>query len=519
MSNDTLKTNVLQRSLSAQRTIASCVCFFISIIMNGGLVDGKTSGPDWDKPIAIDATRVLGSDALIVRTSDDAKVVTTIVVPRRAKATALLIPVPQNLKKTDISLIDRSAVDHLDTYTAPRLVEIYEEGHPVPTHCKQTPEEYQENLLQKGGRMRVTRTPSVATNPNGDEPQSSARCTTTLSKTLFSTSKLGLTAELIHLSATDATPFLRRKKIKLPIEIQMPITKSGGVHRHFLILRPGRGQHTFNAAVQIRADVLRFGLPISVHSTGMKKARYVTVLALTSGEAMTGTTINTVSVSADHAWRALPQFAADHKDQFYREMVDHLLENRGPAKALMEQVSDDIGYCINCTAAIPSIKQLIALGVDWLPKPVPLGLSLTKTGDKEREYLWQKPVRMARILIRSDKDAPFQPIRLKQTKKPKFGGNRILSRFVVRRPHTGTRYLLPAFSGGEPRYRYLPSGPVDRSFQKEDRYMRCIENKNIKDYWKFAKNHRERVFDSYQILTGVDIPTIRKREPKTFCID
>lgn len=45
---------------------------------------------------------------------------------------ALVVPVPSFIKKDQISVVDSSTIDHLDAYTAPRLVEYYDEDPCAP---------------------------------------------------------------------------------------------------------------------------------------------------------------------------------------------------------------------------------------------------------------------------------------------------------------------------------------------------------------------------------------------------
>src|SRR5258708_19046385 len=44
-----------------------------------------------------------------------------------AKDFAIVIPVPTVIKKDAVQVIDKAAIDHLDAYSAPRLVEYFDE--------------------------------------------------------------------------------------------------------------------------------------------------------------------------------------------------------------------------------------------------------------------------------------------------------------------------------------------------------------------------------------------------------
>ena len=51
---------------------------------------------------------------------------------------ALVVPVPTFIEKRQISVVDTKTLDHLDAYTAPRLVEYYDEDPCAPVIADRT---------------------------------------------------------------------------------------------------------------------------------------------------------------------------------------------------------------------------------------------------------------------------------------------------------------------------------------------------------------------------------------------
>ena len=85
---------------------------------------------------------------------------------------ALVIPVPTFIKKDQISVVDTKTIDHLDAYTAPRLVEYFD-----PDPCEDRPRHGAEHRRRSlrgddgacrrgAGTIAASRSRRVTTSPN-----------------------------------------------------------------------------------------------------------------------------------------------------------------------------------------------------------------------------------------------------------------------------------------------------------------------------------------------------------------
>ena len=334
---------------------------------------------------------------------------------------ALVVPVPTFLEREQIHVGNQAAVDHLDAYTAPRLVEYYDENP-----CRR--------ILEKELRAM---------------PQAAAMADEARAKALGVTVEASYTVgeyDILILSAEQSDgleTWLRENGYRIPggaSEVLGSYLKQG---MHFFVAKVNLGERqrlgfSFLRPLQIAYETRKFMLPIRLGTVNARGPQELFVFALTREGRVETTNYRTVKLPSG---MDVPLFVEDEFGDFYKALFTRQVEEQ-QRRAVFLEYAWDMAWCDPCAAEPLARDELRDLGVFWLdgnggpPTPRPMGSGSTGGGRMVPPAPTPQPqdVFVTRLHLRYDRDHFPEDLRFQTTgDRSNFQG-----RYVLRHPWTGS---------------------------------------------------------------------------------
>jgi len=266
------------------------------------------------------------------------------------KEFAVVIPVPTFLTRGQIHVGEKTLVDHLDAYSAPRLVEYFDQNP-----CARF--EY------RGAVPMAALSESVAVKDRG-----------TLAKALGVTIEAQYTVgeyDILILSAQQSSgleTWLRQNGYRIPVGASEVIASYLRQNMRFFVAKVNIGEHTrlgfsYLRPLQIAYESPKFMLPIRLGMVNAKGSQELFVYALTRNGRVETTNYRTAKLPADMelpAYLKQPnEFASFYKAMFARQVDGH------DGRAVFLEYAWDMKWCDPCAADPLSNDELRRLGVFW----------------------------------------------------------------------------------------------------------------------------------------------------------
>lgn len=366
---------------------------------------------------------------------------------------ALVVPVPTFLERDQIHVGNQGAIDHLDAYTAPRLVEYYDENP-----CRRR---YRYELEARAA-------PSAA-----EDSRSRADALGVTVEAAYSVGEY----DILILSAEESRgleTWLREEGYRIPegaSEVLGSYLKQG--MRFFVakvdLAEQERLGYSFLRPLQVAYEDRRFMLPIRLGTVNADGPQELFVFTLTRTGRVEATNYRTVKLPSD---QELPLYVEDEFGEFYRALFDHQVEAHD-MRAVFLEYAWDMGWCDPCAADPLTPAELRDLGVFWIddgpeiqprdpgrvrPRPLPTPQP--------------RDVFVTRLHVRYDADRFPEDLQFQETgDRTNFQG-----RYVLRHPWTGSD-----------------------------------ECREAKEYRRELAERRERQARTLAELTGWDLEGIRER--------
>ncbi len=273
---------------------------------------------------------------------------------------AMVVPVPVILHKSDVKVIDQSLFQRLNDYSAPRLVEYYDQNPCIPAR-------YFEKALS--GRV-----PGLAV-VNEDEAVSEKDKKDYHVK--VEAQYLVGEYDIIILSAEESNGlknWLTDNGYKIPAgaeEVLEPYIKS---NLKFFVVKvnetekkklPGK----FLRPIQISFSSPRFMLPIRLGMANAAGNQDLVVYAFTRKGRIECTNYRNVAIPTGNN---VPLFIQQNFGNFYENLFTHQWEKENQEVSFLEYAWDvspqNFYHCDPCIATAPSEFDLVQSGVWWLQK-------------------------------------------------------------------------------------------------------------------------------------------------------
>jgi len=266
------------------------------------------------------------------------------------KEFAVVIPVPTFLTREQIHVGERALVDHLDAYSAPRLVEYFD----------QNPCERREYPL-----MRSMAAPSAAA-----AMMDAANLAKALGVTIEAKYTVG-EYDILILSAQQSSgleTWLRQNGYRIPAGASEVIGSYLKQNMRFFVAKVNLAEQTrlgfsYLRPLQVAYESPKFMLPIRLGMVNANGPQDLFVYALTRNGRVETTNYRTVKLPTD---MDLPVYLKQPNEfaGFYTSMFARQVENQD-GRAVFLEYGWDMRWCDPCAADPLSNDELRRLGVFW----------------------------------------------------------------------------------------------------------------------------------------------------------
>ncbi|MEM9769275.1 MAG: DUF2330 domain-containing protein [Cyanobacteria bacterium P01_D01_bin.71] len=269
---------------------------------------------------------------------------------------ALVVPVPTVIQREQVSVAEPAILDRLDAFSAPRLVEYFDDDPcriPCP-ECGIDPDT--EDTLQR------------LTEESGGAFQSPIDALGVTIEASFSAGEY----DILILGAEESgglETWLRQNDYQIPAGAQEVLGAYIRQRMKFFVARVNLDEFDQSGyqrlrPLQIAYESPRFMLPIRLGMVNAQGPQDLVVYLLTPNGQVEITNYRTVEIPSN---LDIPLFVKDEFGQFYSETFQRSYDQRGRNVAFLEYAWDLRG-CDPCAVDPPSVEEMRQAGVFWLPE-------------------------------------------------------------------------------------------------------------------------------------------------------
>jgi hypothetical protein len=296
-------------------------------------------------------TKLFNEASQVVLVRDGDRTVMTMVNDFKGelKEFAVVIPVPTFLRREQIHVGDKALVDHLDAYSAPRLVEYFDENP-----CR---------MILNGSFRAMAAAPAGAMQKSADEARSRG-------VTIEARYTVG-EYDILLLSAQQSSgleTWLRENGYRIPAGASAVLASYIKQNMRFFVAKvnvteQSRLGFSYLRPLQVAYESPKFMLPIRLGMVNANGAQELFVYALTRKGRVETTNYRTVRLPSDVE---LPVYLKEKGEfsSFYKAMFTRQLE-REERHVLFLEYAWDMKWCDPCAADPLSADELRRLGVFW----------------------------------------------------------------------------------------------------------------------------------------------------------
>lgn len=318
---------------------------------------------------------------------------------------AMVIPVPTLITREQIHVADMSLIDHLDAYTAPRLVEYFD-----PDPCAR-------REMAKAFRSMAEASDADMLKVAGEARPGRLGVTIEASYTVGEYDILILSAK----QSDGLITWLKQNDYRIPDGAESVVSSYLRSGMKFFVAKVNLEQQSklgFSELrpLQVAYESNRFMLPIRLGMVNANGKQELFVYALTRTGRIETTNYRTVRLPTG---TEIPPFVKDEFSNFYRDMFAQQVE-RENEKAVFLEYAWDMAWCDPCAANPLSRDQLQELGVFWLDE------ASGRKGPAQNVFV-------SRLHVRYDKENFPEDLFFQETgDRTNFQG-----RYVLRHPFKG----------------------------------------------------------------------------------
>jgi hypothetical protein len=264
---------------------------------------------------------------------------------------AMVVPVPTFIEREQIHVGDKAVIDHLDAYTAPRLVEYFDEDPCTPR--------YPESVFLAQ---------SMKSDAGSTRDEAGA-----LGVTIEASYTVG-EYDILILSAKESgglETWLRQNGYRIPDGAADVLGSYIKQEMRFFVAKVNLEEQakigfTYLRPLQVAYETARFMLPIRLGTVNAKGPQELFVYTLTRKGRVETTNYRTVKLPTG---TDIPVYVKEEFGDFYKAMFDTQTEKEGGPVVFVEYAWD-MNWCDPCAADPLSREELTGLGVFWLGDPL-----------------------------------------------------------------------------------------------------------------------------------------------------
>ena len=389
------------------------------------------------------------------------------------KEFAIVIPVPEVLKEKQINVTENRIVDHVDAYTAPRLVE-YFDANPC-----QPPIMYRENMMAMS---------AMSDRASGAPMKKSAKSLGVKIEAEYTVGEY----DIVILSAKQSDglqTYLNQEGYKMPDGAERILGSYIKQDLKFFLAKVNLEKqqssgYTYLRPLQVAYESEKFMLPIRLGTLNANGPQDLILYTLTQNGRVETANYRTVKIPTG---MNIPTYIKNEGEfgDFYKAMFSTAVEKEN-MKAVFLEYAWDMGWCDPCAADPVPNDDLLTLGAWWIKQP---GDVKPMPGQQNRMIAPQPRatnVYITRLHVRYDGDHFPEDLMLKETNdRQNFQG-----RYVMQQPWTGEMNCPAA-------RQYLQSLPP--RYEQEAKTLAKLTGWNINDI-------RQKMEQNGQSVKPGDIP-------------
>jgi len=262
---------------------------------------------------------------------------------------ALVVPVPNFIKKEQISVVDTKTVDHLDAFTAPRLVEYYD-----PDPC--------EIPRPVAALALASVEPKAVPAPSQQREYRGVKVEARYDVAEYDVSILS--AE----ESDGLVRWLTDNGYKIPAGAEPVIGSYIKQKMHFFVAKVNIKRldalgRAYLKPLQVRYETKKFMLPLRLGTVNAKGPQDLVIYALTRRGRVEATNYRTVKVPSNVD---VPLFVANDFPNVYKALFDRAVDRENMHGVFVEYAWD-MGWCDPCAAQPLSNQEMSELGAGWTP--------------------------------------------------------------------------------------------------------------------------------------------------------
>jgi len=264
------------------------------------------------------------------------------------KEFAVVIPVPTFIERKQIGMVEMKTIDHLDAFTAPRLVEYHDDDPCAPRRDF------------RGGAFLASAAPTATAARVAERYR-------------------GVTVEANYdvgeydvsiLSAQESdglVNYLNDNGYKIPAGADAVLGSYIKQKMRFFIAkvnieRMAKLGNGYLRPLQVRYETPKFMLPIRLGTVNANGPQDLIIYALSRNGRVETTNYRTVKLPSNVS---VPLFVKDDFPTFYKSMFDRAVA-RENMRAVFVEYAWDMAWCDPCAAEPMSSKELVELGARWI---------------------------------------------------------------------------------------------------------------------------------------------------------
>nr|WP_070961350.1 DUF2330 domain-containing protein [Hyphomonas sp. Mor2] len=294
-------------------------------------------------------TDLFNDASKVVLVRDDERTVITMASDYRGDVNefAMVIPVVDIPEREQINVANPALVDHLDEYTAPRLVEYYDDNP-----C--------ERAMMRNIVVTASAEPEMMMEVEEVAPED-------LGVTIEAEYEVG-EYDILILSAEESDgliTWLNQNEYRIPDGAEDVVGAYLKRGMKFFVAKVNLERHDGSSMlrpIQVAYEDENFMLPIRLGTVNADGKQELFVFAITRQGRVETTNYKTVKLPSN---MDVPIFVKDEFGEFYKAMFEHQTEKEN-GKAVFMEYAWDMSWCDPCAANPLSRSELRELGVMWL---------------------------------------------------------------------------------------------------------------------------------------------------------
>jgi hypothetical protein len=264
------------------------------------------------------------------------------------KEFAIVIPVPTFIERKQIGVVEMATIDHLDAFTAPRLVE-YHDGDP----CAPPP-------------MPVAMSRALAGSAPGGAALDSARYRGVTVEATYDVGEYDVS--ILSAKESDGlVNWLTDNGYRIPAGADGVLGSYIRQNMRFFVAKVNLERMQLIGSgylrpLQVRYDTAKFMLPLRLGTVNADGPQDLIVYALTRNGRVETTNYRTVKLPTGVD---VPLYVKDEFGKFYKALFERAVA-REDMRAVFVEYAWDMGWCDPCAAKPLTFKELVELGARWI---------------------------------------------------------------------------------------------------------------------------------------------------------